>query len=298
MNPLNWIKRNPIVAAFFVLFAAALAGLAWLSREANAKRDAVEADLQAQRNALSRILESRPAPLGDNLRILKKDREQLEGHYRDLLQDIVGQRIEMPESLTPIEFSKRVDQAAGRIRYAAEQSKIRLPENFRLGFARYEKALPCQQTASGDDCKRILTMMIKQLAASQKICTLLINAGVEEIRGIRRVDVEPATGAGPDALDAVISVDPRLQSVHFPFECQFVCGTEQLRSLLNEIPKQDVFFAVRGLRIDEERVAGGVEYDPATRSKTTTEGRKRLMVSMRIEFVEFPEPGKAPAARR
>jgi hypothetical protein len=294
MNPLNWIKRNPIVLAFVVAFAIALGILGWISHKAGAHRALVEADLQAQRAALDNILRSQPSPSGENLRVLKKDREQLEGHFRELMQHAARQHIAWPEGLTPIEFSRRVDQAAGRIRQGADQRKVRLPDNFRLGFARYEKALPCQQL-TGDDCKRVLSLMAKQLYAAEKLCGLLISSGVDEIRGIRRVDVEPAGSAGPDVLGAAISTDPKLQSVHFPFECQFTCGTDNLRTLLNEISKQEAFFAVRGLRIDEE--SGG----PATSrdaKKPVAADKRRLLVTARIDFVEFPEPVVAPAARQ
>jgi len=84
-----------------------------------------------------------------------------------------------------------------------------------------------------------VTLLVKQLRAIEKISTLLIESRVDDINQIRRSEVEPSNG--PDTLDVPIVNDPKALYQTLPFEFQFHCTPEALRSFLNSLTKSDWF---------------------------------------------------------
>jgi len=95
--------------------------------------------------------------------------------------------------------------------------------------------------------KRVVDVIGEQLRAIEKISTLLIESRVDDINQIRRSEVEPSNG--PDTLDVPIVNDPKALYQTLPFEFQFHCTPEALRSFLNSLTKSDWFFAVRKVQL-------------------------------------------------
>ena len=142
---------------------------------------------------------------------------------------------------------------------------------------------------------------------------LLINNHVEEIKQVRRVEVEPAaeggmSRAGGDSLDLTINEDPKALYRTLPFEFQFNCSTEALRNFLNALSQSDWFFAVRRITTVSQKQTGAarsVQFDTRFRdprmqdSRMSGEANKPLernvlTVTARIDLVEFAgKQGKA-----
>ncbi len=99
----------------------------------------------------------------------------------------------------------------------------KIVDGFAFGFSRYAGTPPTipARNLSDEDTKRVVTLLVKQLSAIEKISSLLIESHVDDITQIRRSEVE--SGGGPDALDVPIANDPRALYETLPFEFQFHC---------------------------------------------------------------------------
>ena len=175
-----------------------------------------------------------------------------------------------------------------RLHQLAEAAGIKVQDGFAFGFGRYagsSSTLPAKNL-SPEDTKRVLTLLVKQLAAIDQISTLLISNHVAEIVQIRRAEVEPGSGgggtAGGESLDVSIKTDPNALYQVLPFEFQFKCSEDALSGFLNSLTKADLFLAVRRLQVTGEapltensstgpggrgnRRRRGHSYDPETHS--------------------------------
>lgn len=304
----KWLKQNAIMIGFGAGFLILLGGEIWLQQMASAKRSEVDANLAEQQSQLDHFGTMKPAPSRENIAIVKKDREEVEGLYSNLLATVGRSKIETQPDLRPVGFLQLMASSFNRLRQAADtRPPVKLQDGFAFGFGRYAgppATLPARNLAP-DDAKRVLGLLVQQLAAIEQISTMLITNHVDEITQIRRAEVEPG-GAGESA-DLVISDDPKALYHVLPFEFQFTCNSDALRGFLNSLTQSKWFFVVRRLDIAGEA--------PATeKSPTSTAGRgapevpptptllKRasLKVTARIDLIEFPntkEPARKPPGK-
>jgi hypothetical protein len=150
---------------------------------------------------------------------------------------------------------------------------------------------------SDEETKKVLTQLMKQLRAIEKLSELLIESRVDEVIQIRRAEVEPGSPS-QDALEVPITTDPKGLYDTLPFEFQFACTTQALRNFLNNLSKSEWFFAVRRVQITGE-VPPATTGAPsgASSSDAAAARRTRLGVTIRIDLIEFPQqPAAKPSA--
>jgi hypothetical protein len=303
----KWLKQNAIMVGFAAVFLVLLGGVIWLQQMAAGKSAEVDAGLAEQMSQLEHLLQTKPAPARENIEIVKRDREQVDRLYSKLLGTVGQSRVDTPSDLRPVGFLQLMASSFNRLRQAADANGLKLQDSFAFGFGRYAgppATLPARNL-SPEESKRILGLLVKQLAAIDQISTMLITNRVDEITLIRRAEVEP--GGANEAADLAITDDPKALHHVLPFEFQFACTSEALRGFLNSLTQSKWFFVVRRLQITGEA--------PSTeRSATLTGGhgaavvqpaptaakRTRLAVTARIDLIEFPnqEPPKKEPAKK
>jgi len=299
---LKWLKQNALIVGFVVGFLILLGGVIWLQQMASAKRTDIDAALDEQMSQLQHFLQEKPGPSHENIEIIKKDREQVEHLYGQLMAT-VGHGIETPADLRPVGFLQLMASTFARLRQAADTAGIKLPDGFAFGFGHYAGPPPTlpAKGLSPEDTKRILGLLVKQLRAIDQISTLLIDNHVDEINQIRRSELE-STAGGTEAFDVPITSDPNALYEVLPFEFQFTCTSGSLRAVLDGLTKSELFFAVRRVQVAGETPAS----DKATTTTggpvaavPTTQKRTRLTVTMRVDLIEFPqkEPDKKGAGK-
>jgi hypothetical protein len=305
---LKWLKQNAMLVGFIAAFVVVLAGVIWLQQAASSKRADIEAAIDEQSSQLQHLLQMKPAPSHENIVIVKKDREQADRLYSNLL-GAVSHNIDTPADLRPVSFLQLMASSVARLRQAADTAVIKLPEGFAFGFGRYAGPPPTlpAHNLSEEDTKRVLSLLVKQLNAIDQISSLLITNHVDEINSIHRSEVETGTGAAAgETIELPINTDPKALYQVLPFEFQFTCSGEALRAFLNSLTKSEWFFAVRRVQVTGEAPSterastsrtgpGAVPAQPIP----TAAKRERLTVSVRIDLIEFAskQPAKKEAVK-
>src|SRR5882724_4200600 len=246
---LAWLKKHAMIVAFVAAFLIVLGVVVWLQQQASGKKAEIDAALQEQMSQLNHLLQTKPAPSPANIDILKQDRAQVDHLYQELLANVAHSRIHAPPDLRPVAFLQMMASQLAKLGQAAEAAGVKTVDGFAFGFSRYAGTPPTipARNLSEEDTKRVVTLLVKQLRAIEKITTLLIESRVDDISLIRRSEVESSNG--PDALDVPIANDPKALYQTLPFEFQFHCTQEALRDFLNSLTKSDWFFAVRKVQV-------------------------------------------------
>jgi hypothetical protein len=298
----KWLKQHAMIVAFVAAFVIVLGVVIWLQQQASGKKAEIDAALEEQMSQLNHYLETKPAPTKENIAILKQDRDQVEKLYQQLLANVSQSRIHTPPDLRPVAFLQKMASQLAKLRQTADAAGVKILEGFAFGFSRYAGSPPTipARNLSDEDTKRVVTLLVKQLLAIEKITTLLIESHVDDINLIRRSEVE--SSIGPDALDVPIVNDPNALYQVLPFEFQFDCTPEALRDFLNSLTKSDWFFAVRKVQVTgeappAEKTAAASNGKAAAPAEVAAPKRTRLSVTVRIDLIEFPgKPAGKPEA--
>jgi hypothetical protein len=299
---LAWLKKHAMIVGFVVAFIVVLGVVVWLQQQASGKKAEIDAALAEQMSELNHLLETKPAPTRDNIDILKQDHAQVDHLYQELLANVAHSRIHAPPDLRPVAFLQMMASQLAKLRQAAEAAKVNIVEGFAFGFSRYAGTPPAipARNLSDEETKRVVTLLVKQLRAIEKISSLLIESHVDDITLIRRSEVE--SSSGPDTLDVPIANDPHALYQTLPFEFQFHCTPEALRDFLNSLTKSDWFFAVRKVQVvgepppaAEKPGTGAHGVAPPPPTAVSPPKRTHLAVTVRVDLIEFPSKptGKA-----
>ncbi len=291
---LAWLKKHAMIVGFVVAFLIVLGVVVWLQQRASGEKAEIDANLAEQMSQLNHLLQTKPAPAKENIDILKQDHAQVDHLYQELLANVARSRIHTPPDLRPVAFLQRMASQLAKLSQAAAAANVKVVDGFAFGFSRYAGTPPTipARNLSEEETKRVVTLLVKQLSAIEKISSLLIESHVDDITQIRRSEVE--SSSGPDTLDVPIVNDPRALYQTLPFEFQFHCTPEALRDFLNSLTKSDWFFAVRKVQVVGEpppasekpgTAAHGAAPVPAVVSAPK---RTLLAVTVRVDLIEFP----------
>jgi hypothetical protein len=305
----KWLKQNAVMVGFVAGFLVLLGAVIWLQQMAAGKSAEVDASLAEQLSQLSHFGSMKPAPTRENIASVKKDREQVDNLYSNLLATIGQSRIEAPPDLRPVGFLQLMASSFNRLRQAADAVTpvpVKVQDNFAFGFGRYAgppATLPARNLPP-EDTRHILNLLVKQLTAVEQISTMLITNHVDEITQIHRAEIEPGAN---EAVDLTISDDPKAMYRVLPFEFQFTGTSDALRGFLNSLTQSKSFFVVRRLQITGETpvseklsAPGGVHGAAAAPLTPTALKRAHLAVTARIDLIEFPnkEPANKESAKK
>ncbi|HXI85147.1 MAG TPA: Amuc_1100 family pilus-like protein [Verrucomicrobiae bacterium] len=290
---LSWLKKHVMIVSFVAAFLIVLGVVVWLQQQASGKKAEIDAALQEQMSQLNHLLQTKPAPSPANIDIVKQDRAQVDHLYQELLANVAHSRVHAPPDLRPVAFLQMMASQLAKLGQAADGAGVKIVDGFAFGFSRYAGTPPTipARNLSEEDTKRVVTLLVKQLRAIEKISTLLIESHVDDLNQIRRSEVEPSNG--PDTLDAPIVNDPKALYQTLPFEFQFHCTPEALRDFLNSLTRSDWFFAVRRVQITgeppppTEKPAAGSHGGAPAPTAVSPPKRAHLAVTVRVDLIEF-----------
>lgn len=248
---MNWFRQNRFLGTFLaVLGAAILLALVfiWLTKSS---LDDARAQYDQQASELGALQRHNPFPSEVNLGKMKTQAQEYGGALTALQETLKG-RVLPAAPLAPNEFQAKLNQARAAVTEKARAHKVKLPDNFFLGFDEFAGALP--DTA-------IAPALGQELAQAELLAKILLDAHVEAIVSWRRVPPnerslgvstpspprKPAAAAKPGAPSLERNV----------IDLTFTAAPGAMRRVLNQLasaPSQ--LFVVRTLHILNEKEKG------------------------------------------
>jgi hypothetical protein len=157
-----------------------------------------------------------------------------------------------PPGLSPDAWKSLLTETRAELQRLANERKVKLPEEYYFGFKDYQLSQP--------PAAHTLQMGV-QLLGIKEICSILFNAGIVELKTIKRVKVESAgaaaLGGAPseDTLPgaAVVSKD-RLYRV-YPFEVDFTCSPEVLEKATTSLASSPYFLLIRDMVVENPKIS-------------------------------------------
>ena len=302
---MNWFGQNRWLGTFLVVFAlATIAAIYFLFSAKSSATDAL-AKFQEAQNEKSRLERLDPFPSEANFRKMKLHLEAYTAALNKLKEDLKT-RVPNPTPMAPNEFQTRLRQAMLAVSDRARNNRVKLPDNFALGFDEYTTALPNTNAAS---------LLGQELAQVEVLVNLLIDARVDAITAFSRKplpDEHPgAATPTPSPRPAAAGTGPDLVEPH-QVDVTFTSAPSAARKVLNQVvssPKQ--FYIVRALHVRNEKDKGPPREQPgqagvnaaaaanAVAAQPTPQkppvnanlnfivGNEHLETSARIELVRF-----------
>lgn len=247
---MNWYHENRWLGNF--LIAAACAALLALCFLLHARSGFAEASAQFNEAATerTRLEHLNPFPNEENFR---KTRAALDNYGATLtkLKEELKAQILPVVPIAPIEFQSRLRQAIVSSTEKARANRVKLPENFHLGFDEFADTLPGGAAAAAS--------LGQELAQVELLLGILIDARVDAIMTLKRVTLPPETAAVP--TPARTPFGPT-NAAPGPVErsnvdLAFTASPSALRKVLNQIASSArQFFIVRTFCVRNEQLKG------------------------------------------
>jgi hypothetical protein len=300
----NWFRANPVWGTITLAAGAALLialGLLWWTK---GNFDAEKEQYLADMANLRQLEVSNPYPNAVNVRKMKSYLE----NYRTSLDKLKTEltRHVLPNTpLPPNEFQMHLREAMTATSANARVHRVKLPENFNLGFPEYIASLPSTPDAP---------KLGQELTQIQLLLNIIIEARVDAVRMFRRAPHEVNATVAPSlptprgSIGAIAPKAIERNVVEFAVSGSPVAA----RKVINEISAADEqFFIIRSLHVKNQKekgppretgtseTANSAPNTPAAARPSPTSsasppaalnfivGNEHIDVSARVEMVNF-----------
>jgi hypothetical protein len=298
---MNWFQANRWLGTFLIVFGICCLGSLFFLFSA---RNGFEAatiqfnDATAERNRLEHL---KPFPNEANFQQMKRDIASYGERLNKLKDELKTQVLPLP-ALAPNEFQSRLRQAMNEIADKARANKVKLPDNFYLGFDEYTAALP--NTAAAP-------LLGQELSQIQLLLNIITDAHVDALTALKRTPLPEENAAAPATMPAAArrpastAAGPKMleRSV---VDLSFASSPSAARRVLNQIASTtQQFFVIRTLHVRNEQekgpareaagAAGGAQTGAAATAVTPAPagaikfivGNEHIETTAQIEIVRF-----------
>ncbi|HMJ05600.1 MAG TPA: Amuc_1100 family pilus-like protein [Chthoniobacterales bacterium] len=299
---MNWFRQNRFLGTF--LSALGLATLlcaifVWWTKssfdEAKARFDQVAMELAT-------LQRHNPFPTETNLGKMKTQAAEYATALGTVKEDLKKRVLPLPAEMKPNEFQARLRQAMTSVTEKARANKVKLPDNFFLGFDEFVAALP--ETAAAP-------FLGQELAQIEMLLNLMIDAHVDAIVMLRRVPLAeraaptPPPGAGRKPLAPAVAAKSAPLLERNVVEVALAASPGAARRVLNQIATaEQQFYIVRTLHVLNEKDKGPpragasgtvppapapapAAASPATAGLNFIVGNEHVQATARIEMLRF-----------
>ena len=265
----DWFRENRWLGTFLVVVGVcAIAALVFLF-SAKGRADDAAAQFSSAASERSRLEQLDPFPSEANYRKMKTHLDNYAASLEKLKEELKTHVI-AAGPLAPNEFQTRLRQAMLAAAEKARANRVKLPENFALGFEEFTTALP--NTADAP-------VLGQELAQAELLANVLIEGRVDGITGFKRVITTPAAAAAgaPGAVNPVAGPGRKPPATATTktiergvIDLSFTAAPSVVRRVLNQIatsPQQ--FYIVRTLHVRNEKDKGPPREQPGTAPAAT-----------------------------
>ena len=287
---MNWYRENRWLGNFLIAFAVtALLALFFLFR---ARSGFTEASAQfneaaTERNRLEHL---NPFPNEGNFRKTRTALDDYSATLTKLKAELKAQVLPV-EPIAPNEFQSRLRRAIVNTTEKARANRVKLPENFHLGFDEFRTTLPTTAAAP---------LLGQELAQVELLFGILIDARVDTIAAVKRTTPPAEATAAPTPPPKKPSAPANAPPAVFEraiVDLTFTASPSATRKVLNQIASsQRQFFIVRTLYVRNQQLKGPAREQTAATSAATTPptsaikfivGNEHVEITARIEMVRF-----------
>src|SRR5256885_3559930 len=258
---MNWYRENRWLGNFLIALAGAALLALWFlfhARSSFAEASAQFNEAAIERNRLEHL---NPFPNEENFRKTQAALDNYGATLTKLKEELKAQVLPVP-GIAPNEFQSRLRQAIVNVTERARANRVKLPENFHLGFDEFATTLPASAAAAAS--------LGQELAQVELLLGILIDARVDAITTLKRV-TPPETAAVPTparkpAGPANAAPGPVERSI---VDLTFAASPSAMRKVLNLIASSErQFFVVRTVYVRNQQLKG-----PSREAATGTSGK-------------------------
>jgi hypothetical protein len=323
-------RKNILVTAAILAVVLLLGGASWLLVRGSADLRDAQQRLGDKKAELDAFFGRNPFPCQENVKIEGRNRDQLRGWLKTLLNDLrKGQTIEAERS--PATFMRRLGEARNTLRGMAERNGVVIADPA-FGFERYAGGSSLPMTNE-------VQMLTRQLAIVESLSKTLFRNGVKELTKVTRDVFEaPPSGTAPPVVSGGGGVRPRptlgggptpaalgpssRQEVEehplytrLRFGLEFKAREDAVWRVLNDLASHEMFVVVQKARIQKpkfdvvippkpETVAAAIGDDKAietvrkaalNRAERTVSGKARetpASVTLDVDVYLFRQTGR------
>jgi hypothetical protein len=294
-------RQNRFLGVFVVgLLVATIASAAFVWFAKNGFDDE-KSRFEETATELNRLQSLTPFPTQENVAKMKTEAAAYGTQLTSTKEELKAHVLPVT-AMAPNEFQARLRQAMAAVVDRARANRVKLPDNFYLGFEEFAAALPGTAAAP---------MLGQQLAQVEMLVNILIDARVEAISSLKRVPVaeQHAASAGPTASPRPATNTPVSPPIErSAVDATFVSNPAATRRAANQISSaSEQFYVIRTLHVLSEKDkgpsrdvpvaatvspaisanAGAAATAPGGAALNFIVGNERIQTSARIEMLRF-----------
>jgi len=288
---MNWYRENRWLGNFLLALGAVVIFALWFLFHAKGAFAEASAQLSEVVTERVRLEHLNPFPSEDNFHKTQVALENY-GSAINKIREELKDHVVPDQPLAPNEFQSRLRQAILSTTERARANRVKLPENFYLGFDEFVAALP----ANEKEAQRLG----QELQQIELLIAILIDAKVDGITAMKRAMASSAEpGASPIEQKASTAVPIIVDRA--VVDLTFTASPSAMRKVLNQTVSSDrQFFIVRALQVRNEQQKGPSREQNATNLATSAGatspagalkfivGNEHLETATKIELVRFP----------
>jgi hypothetical protein len=261
---MNWFQQNRLLGMFLIGTGAAILVALGLLFFAKSSYSGANDRLNETATELNRLQNLNPFPNPVNLQTTKAQAADY-GVALGKVKEELKTRVLPATPMQPNEFQARLREVVTRVVEKARANKVKLPQNFFLGFDEFAAALPSNEATSA---------LGQQLAQVEAIANILIDARVDSITAFKRgpLPEEHVAAATPTpissrALRPANGATGTKLVERSALDVSFASSSSAARRVLNQIASANQqFFIVRTLHVTNEKDKGPARTQSATQS--------------------------------
>jgi len=259
---MNWFRENRWLGTFFIVFGiSALAALYFLLSAKSGFEAATSqfSEVSAERARLEHL---NPFPNEANFQKMKRDLSEYGAALNKTKDELKTQVIPI-QPIAPNEFQSHLRQAMIQVGDKTRANKVKLPDNFHLGFDEYTAALPNTVAAP---------LLGQELDQIELLMNILADAHVDGVTALKRTPLpeEKATAAATPVpaggrKPAGTTTNGLRMLERAIVELDFTASPSSARKVLNQIASSNQqFFIIRTLHVRDEQEKGPPRETPGS----------------------------------
>jgi len=291
---MNWFQQNRWLGTFLIVLGSATLLCLVLLLSAKSGFEGALAhfnDAAAERTRLERL---DPFPNDANYKKMKVLIENYHVALDKFKEELKAHVLPAPSGLAPNEFQSRLRQAIGATAEKARANKVKLPENFALGFDEFTAALP--NTAAAP-------LLGQELSQIQMLMNIVIDARVDSVTNLKRTPLPEERAAAPTpspvlgrkAPGPIAAESKTLERA--TVDITFAAAPSAARKVINQIASaNEQLYVIRTLHVRNEKDKGPPREQAAETAAAAPKqpgtlefivGNEHIETSAKIEIVRF-----------